>query len=166
MRLFDLRPALYAKEEQEEKAIAIAAALPNRSPCIVHPRVPTLNGPQRELIPICAAFSVAAPLFLPRHATLFSPLSPLKKSNLCRTSKSTFALYFRSRRRHRRHVSQSATSYFRFASPPRSCLFQAPPFVNERSYAVLLLSVPHILLESRGRVKDMRFVTRLTHPST
>ena len=97
-----------------------------------------------------------------------SPLSPLKKSNLCRTSKSTFALYFRSRRRRRRrrHVSQSATSYFRFASPARSCLFQAPPFVNERGCALLLLSVPYILLESRGRVKDMRFVTRLTHPST
>ena len=71
MRLFDLLRALYA---EEEKAIAIAAALPNRSPCIVHPRVPTLNGPQRELIPICAAFSVAAPFFPPvaSHALLSS----------------------------------------------------------------------------------------------
>ena len=43
MRLFDLRPALYAKEEQEEKAIAIAAALPNRSSA-----APALPSPDPE----------------------------------------------------------------------------------------------------------------------
>ena len=83
MRLFDLRPALHTEEEQEEKAIAIAAALPNRSPVHRAPGpffrrsctpLPTLNGPQRELIPICAAFSVAAPFFPPvaSHALLSS----------------------------------------------------------------------------------------------
>ena len=100
MRHFDLLCAA-SRARMKKKAIALAAVPPRRvaKPLLPpHPQtsllrpISTLNGPQRELIPICAAFTIALPFFLS------SPFSCEEVEFVPDfTSESTFALYFRAR---------------------------------------------------------------------